>query len=399
MYKNKKVINEKGAISVFVTIAVLSIVIVLMALFFTSSSVRKSQLLTVLKIKQAYEADNERAGDIYSNIVDDKVPSASITVNTDTILENDSVYIEIVQADNKELDLSKCKYVINTSETNIGLDEQQYTGGEITTKTANLNFTASQTGTYYMHLLTKDKSGNATETISAPIEVVKQNTTTYSIANSREEPYYTYTVPVDGEYKLQVWGAQGGYRSTQENGGKGGYSEGIIKLTKGTNLYVYVGGAGGNSTSKENTIQAGGYNGGGYRYGYKGGGGATDIRFVSGNWNSRESLLSRVIVAGGGGSDGAADKEGMYAGGRIGGSSTQNYTAISEYGGKGGKQTYSGYSPEYTIETQATTGLDSNNKEYYCGGFGFGGAGIYLNEGYGGAGGRRLVWRFRKCTR
>ena len=171
MHKDKKVINEKGAISVFVTIAVLSIVIVLMALFFTTSSVRKNQLLTVSKIKQAYESDNERAGEIYSSIVDDQEPSASITINTDTILKNDSVYIEIVQADNRDLDLSKCKYVINTSETNIGLDEQQYTGGEITTKTANLNFTASQTGTYYMHLLTTDKSGNATETISAPIVV------------------------------------------------------------------------------------------------------------------------------------------------------------------------------------------------------------------------------------
>lgn len=126
---------------------------------------------------------------------------------------------------------------------------------------------------------------------------------------------------------------------------------------------------------------------GGYRYGYCGGGGATDIRFVSGDWNNSSSLFSRVIVAGGGGSDGATSKKGMYGGGTEGGSSTQSYTASSNYCGKGGKQGYSGYSTSYTIATQATSGLNSNSTSYYCGGFGFGGGGVYLSRGYGGAGG------------
>ena len=233
------------------------------------------------------------------------------------------------------------------------------------------------------------------ETVSAPMKVVSSAAIAYASANSTSNPYYTFTAPADGTYKLQVWGAQGGYRSSSTYGGKGGYSVGTITLTKGTNLYVYVGGAGGNSSTNQGSVQAGGYNGGGYRYGYKGGGGATDIRFVSGSWNDSASLLSRVIVAGGGGSDGATTKKGMYGGGTTGGSSTENYTAISNYGGKGGTQTYSGYSTSYTITTQATTGLNSNNKNYYCGGFGFGGGGVRLSSGFGGAGGRRMVWRIR----
>ena len=192
----------------------------------------------------------------------------------------------------------------------------------------------------------------------------------------------TYTIPSTGLYKLEVWGAQGGYRSSSTYGGKGGYSYGTVTLNKGDTLYVYAGGAGGNGTSGcGSTICSGGFNGGGYRYKYYGGGGASDIRINQDNYNSR------VIVAGGGGSDGATGKKGMYGGGETGGSSTENYTAISNYGGKGGTQTYSGYSTSYTVTTQATTGLNSNTLANYGGGFGFGGGGVYLSSGYGGAGG------------
>ncbi len=197
----------------------------------------------------------------------------------------------------------------------------------------------------------------------------------------------TFTAPVNGVYQLQVWGAQGGYRSSSTYAGKGGYSTGNITLSKGDTLYVYVGGAGGNSSTLTSGVVTGGYNGGGYRYGYKGGGGATDIRLTSGEWNNSASLLSRIIVAGGGGSDGATNKKGMYGGGTTGGSSTESYTANSNYCGKGGAQTYSGYSTSYTITTQATSGLNSNSTSYYCGGFGFGGGGVYKSSGYGGAGG------------
>ena len=125
-----------------------------------------------------------------------------------------------------------------------------------------------------------------------------------------------------GKYKLQCWGAQGGrsYKSSSYTGSKGGYSEGVLTLTQTTTLYVFVGGAGsyGSSTSLVN----GGWNGGGAsvgkssydsggKYGYShpaSGGGATDIATVtssmsysSGRTNrSSASLLSRIIVAGGG---------------------------------------------------------------------------------------------------
>lgn len=157
-----------------------------------------------------------------------------------------------------------------------------------------------------------------------------------------------------GRYRLEVWGAQGGYRSSSTYGGKGGFSTGELTLEEETTLYVYVGGAG--NTGKT----SGGFNGGGKRSTYNGGGGATDIRVGT------DSLYARVIVAGGGGSDGASSKTGMYGGGESGGTATENYGS----GGGGGTQTAGG------------AGGSGNS-----GTFGQGGEGLYRSSGYAGAGG------------
>lgn len=63
--------------------------------------------------------------------------------------------------------------------------------------------------------------------------------------------YETFTAPVSGNYKIQVWGAEGGKSvcngSLCGNPGKGGYAEGIINLNSGEKLYVYVGQQGSNA--------------------------------------------------------------------------------------------------------------------------------------------------------
>ena len=187
-----------------------------------------------------------------------------------------------------------------------------------------------------------------------------------------------FTAGANGYYKLEVWGAQGGYRSDSTKGGLGGYASGTIYLEKDDKLYVYVGGEGNKGTCT-NSICTGGYNGGGYRYNYKGGGGATDIRLVENeNPLDKTSLLSRIIVAGGGGSDGSTDNAGMYGGGNSGGAASSGYGSY----GYGGTQT--GFTSSLTpFETQPITNSSTN----YPGGFGFGGFGIYQSSGYGGAGG------------
>lgn len=186
-----------------------------------------------------------------------------------------------------------------------------------------------------------------------------------------------------GRYKLECWGAQGGYRSSSSYGGLGGYSVGEISLEKQTTLYVYVGGSG--NTGKTN----GGFNGGGKRATYNGGGGATDIRVGT------DSLYARVIVAGGGGSDGATNRNGMYGGGETGGSSTQSYGS----GGGGGTQTAGGTGGSGNAGTfgQGGEGKAASNGFAGAGGGGwYGGGGSYPDgsgdDDRGGGGGSGFVW-------
>ena len=61
--------KQNGSIAVYVTIVLLSMLIILSALFITSSSSLKSQLTTALKVKESYQADNARAADVYNELI------------------------------------------------------------------------------------------------------------------------------------------------------------------------------------------------------------------------------------------------------------------------------------------------------------------------------------------
>ena len=145
----------------------------------------------------------------------------------------------------------------------------------------------------------------------------------------------SYTVPFTGTYKLEVWGAQGGYYG----GGYGGYSYGNIKLNQHTILYICVGGTGivnVNGSQGSNPLSAG-YNGGGY--GQVGGGGATHIALtnkgVLKNYiSSQDEIL--IVAGGGGGMDCDADysSSGGTGGGLNGGDAVNN----GSKGGSGGTQ-------------------------------------------------------------
>lgn len=104
----------------------------------------------------------------------------------------------------------------------------------------------------------------------------------------------TYTVPYDGVYKLEVWGAQGRTSTTNKIrvGGYGGYSTGYVSLKAKDILYINVGRVG---QFRVNVFGGGGY-------GDYGGGGATHIATKSGTLASLENNLDDIlIVAGGGG--------------------------------------------------------------------------------------------------
>ena len=200
---------------------------------------------------------------------------------------------------------------------------------------------------------------------------------------------YTFNCPIDGEckpysislpqglYKLEAWGASGGY--VDENyAGKGGYAQGILTLTHNVQVYIFVGQKGCTSSTAVKSCKA--WNGGGScdpgdssNSICGGGGGATDFRINS------EELEYRVLIAGGGG-----------------GSAKSVSVNRATYGGAGGG--YVGTNGETISQGTGGVGASQINNNHWgigedadqdaCGGGGgyFGGTGGYAHNSGGGGG-------------
>ncbi|MBE0638103.1 MAG: hypothetical protein IH598_06275, partial [Bacteroidales bacterium] len=175
----------------------------------------------------------------------------------------------------------------------------------------------------------------------------------------------TWTVPAGvTSVTIEAWGAQGGANWVNNNN-YGGYASGILSVTPGQDLNIFVG--------QQPSGINGGWNGGGNGESLgQGGGGASDIR-VNGL-----TLNDRVIVAGGGGGAGYWSNlhvVGGQGGGLVGGN---GYREPAEPGGLGGTQTSGG----------ASGTCASLNNPLTAGSFGQGGSPNNCGcEGYGGGGG------------
>ena len=226
-------------------------------------------------------------------------------------------------------------------------------------------------------------------------------TTSYSGGTITESFSYTgaqqtWSVPTAvTSITIDGYGAAGGHGASDQRGigGKGGRLIATSTVTPGENLYIYVGGKGGNTTanpgtgydSVNNPYSAGdalpGFNGGGSPGSESGGagGGATDIR-QGGN-----SLTNRIFVAGGGGGGGNQRRNsegggnGGDGGGLIGGSGTNGANGHGK-GGNGGTQSTGGIA----VSNNGSAGsLGVGGKGGTSGRTGGGGGGGY----YGGSGG------------
>lgn len=206
----------------------------------------------------------------------------------------------------------------------------------------------------------------------------------------------SYTAPVSGTYKLEVWGARGGQNANGAGGnygGNGGYAYGNVALTAGQVIYICCGGYVDHTTGIYSN-----YNGGGASSAWGGpGGGATHIattnRGVLSNYASYKSEV--LIVAGGGGGSGNYDvrydddgdvEDEWYGTGGAGGGTTgaKGY----KYGGSGGTQTAGGTG--LVSEHTGSFGRGGSSSYNYGGGGGggwYGGGGAEENQGGGGGSG------------
>ena len=228
------------------------------------------------------------------------------------------------------------------------------------------------------------------------------NTTLYAHISSNNRFDYTgreqtFTIPKTGYYKLETWGAQGGYgawgSSPNKYGGYGGYAVGVAYLAQGTTLYINIG--------QKGQQYSGGYNGGGNGSYSRvdeysgGGGGATHIATRSGLLSTFSNSISNLlIVAGGGGGGSTCSSEdtdtiigGGSGGGYIGGS---NYRNLST----GGSSSSSGViNSGFGNRGSFGKGGDGYISGTRCESSGGGGGGYYggVSSNYGGTGGSGYI--------
>lgn len=247
--------------------------------------------------------------------------------------------------------------------------------GVVPTITWEPAFSSYTEGTYYVYY---DFNGKILRRKVQVLELDK----TFDYTGSEQ----TYTVKLDGKYKLEVWGAQGGSYNSEYYGGYGGYSVGTVELKKNQMIYVYVGGQGTILNDNSDYIP-GGFNGGG-RGANKdanvistSGGGATHVATKSGLLSSLEGYKDNILIvsAGGGGTSyqsGTYSGVGGSGGGYIGSDGTNTMTDYKP--GAGGTQSSGGNSGGGVANNQerGTSGSfgQGGNGNYYSGG---GGAGLY----------------------
>ena len=195
-----------------------------------------------------------------------------------------------------------------------------------------------------------------------------------------------YTVPRDGYYYIEMAGAQGGASDTSLS--LGAKTSGYIELKAGEKLYFYVGKQG---TSPNTNCRSTGYefNGGGIAKPGQittacggTGGGATDVRLVSGNWDDTSSLISRIMVAGAGGGPIGSAKYNCPHGGTLYGLESI-YADYQSYLGNPGTQTSGGAAPPKFISAVSNGTAGSFGK----GGYGGGNGNMASTDRGGGGGG------------
>lgn len=244
-----------------------------------------------------------------------------------------------------------------------------------------------------------------------------QTTVTFNYTGSAQ----TWVVPpCVTKVTVTVNGAAGGTggetsNNSQDIGGDGGSVVGVLNVTTGTTLNIYVGGQGEDGTPS-NGGGTGGWNGGGFGLqGYYppppwlwfagGGGGASDIR-VGGT-----ALANRVVVGGGGGGAGfnyfacCNYDRGGPGGGLTGQSGWSGNVQGSGGSGTGGTQAAGGIGGSwggYCTCSNGTLGIGSNDCVSSTGNSGGGGGGGYYGGGAGcwsgGGGGSSYVGGLASVT-
>ena len=129
----------------------------------------KGELYVRIKNANNYVIKDNMTANV-ANIDNTEPNKATLTIDATTI-----VTAKVEQNDNDAgsgVDITKCKWKYTKSNSEIGTDETNYTGGgTFTTNPQTITLDIQEKGIYYLHILTVDNVGNKKETISEAISV------------------------------------------------------------------------------------------------------------------------------------------------------------------------------------------------------------------------------------
>ena len=154
--------------------------------------------------------DGEKASQAQEKqVLDTKAPAkATIELSKENLIAGENLTAKVTHIDNESgVDLAQSKWTMNQTASEIGTDAGSYTG-TFSSNEETLTLDSKTTGEYYLHILTVDKGGNKTETISNKItignitgRVQQKGATTWSSGKASIELETTetqYTI----EYKI-----------------------------------------------------------------------------------------------------------------------------------------------------------------------------------------------------
>ena len=168
--------------------------------------------------------------------IDTKGPKIIIEVITKISAINGKIKAKITIKDDKSgVDTEGCFWTINESKEMLGEDESLYTGGKIESEEKEIE-TASivKSGTYYIHVLARDKAGNVTESVSEGI-IIKNAyaiSTPQDLQNVKTGQNIDYYVVNDIDMAgFNFKRIAGRFRGTIDGGG---YTISNLKITNNT---------------------------------------------------------------------------------------------------------------------------------------------------------------------
>ena len=126
-----------------------------------------------LNNKDKVYARLEGSAEIQDITINDTIaPTGSIALDKTTAKPGATITATVTATDNESgVTLTNCKWIMNTSNEQLGTDETKYTGGNLTSEGKASITASSEEGTYYVHALVKDNTGNTIEVISQAIKI------------------------------------------------------------------------------------------------------------------------------------------------------------------------------------------------------------------------------------